>query len=154
MRNDLQAGLLDSWHGQHHVPVDASLSLVLRPPWLIDNLLQPIDCRLCGPIGRHAGAHQNLEVHLPHWQPKHHRIFHWPFAVADHVPIVPGPTPTIDGVYVVRMDQSLLVKRLQIDLGSRRVTVISDNKKYAIINDVERDAIQVVGRVIWLSRRI
>ena len=62
--------------------------------------------------------------------------------------------PTIDGVYVVRMDQSLLVKRLQIDLGSRRVTVISDNKKYAIINDVERDAIQVVGRVIWLSRRI
>jgi len=52
------------------------------------------------------------------------------------------------------MDQSLLVKRLQIDLGSRRVTVISDNKKYAIINDVERDAIQVVGRVIWLSRRI
>jgi len=62
--------------------------------------------------------------------------------------------PTIDGVYVVRMDQSLLVKRLQIDLGSRRVTVISDNKKYAIINDVERNAIQVVGRVIWLSRRI
>lgn len=62
--------------------------------------------------------------------------------------------PTIDGVYVVRMDQSLLVKRLQIDLGSRRVTVISDNKKYAIINDVERDAIQVVGRVIWLNRRI
>lgn len=73
----------------------------------------------------------------------------------DHILIdLSCAAPTIDGVYVVRMDQSLLVKRLQIDLGSRRVNVISDNKKYATIDDVEREAIQVVGRVIWLGRRI
>ena len=73
----------------------------------------------------------------------------------DHILIdLSCSAPTIDGVYVVRMDQALLVKRLQIDLGSRRVTVISDNTKYAVINDVERDAIHIVGRVIWLSRRI
>ena len=62
--------------------------------------------------------------------------------------------PSIDGVYVVKMDQALLVKRLQIDPSSRCVTVISDNDKYAVIKNVECDAIQVVGRVIWLGRRV
>ena len=52
------------------------------------------------------------------------------------------------------MDQALLVKRLQMNFASRCVTVISDNSKYAAIKNVKCDAIQVVGRVIWLGRRI
>ena len=73
----------------------------------------------------------------------------------DHILIdLTCTAPTIDGVYVIKMDQALLVKRLQMNFASRCVTVISDNSKYAAIKNVKCDAIQVVGRVIWLGRRI
>ncbi len=59
-----------------------------------------------------------------------------------------------DGIYVLRVDDSLIVKRLAINPAQRSFTVRSDNPAYPDWNDVNPDGIDVVGRVIWTGRRI
>lgn len=60
-----------------------------------------------------------------------------------------------DGVYVVRLDDRLLVKRLQLDmLGG--LLVKSDNSTYDTLHvPADRlDDIAVVGRVVWTGRKL
>ncbi|PTD24187.1 S24 family peptidase [Sphingomonas fennica] len=64
-----------------------------------------------------------------------------------------GPDRLRDGIYVLRMDEVLLVKRLLVDPAARRVTIASDNPAYPPIPDCALDDIGVVGRVIWGGRR-
>nr|WP_294849280.1 S24 family peptidase [uncultured Sphingomonas sp.] len=59
-----------------------------------------------------------------------------------------------DGIYVLRVDGSLLVKRLALHPVGRRVTVQSDNPAYPDIPDCGLDEIECIGRVIWAGRRI
>lgn len=59
-----------------------------------------------------------------------------------------------DGIYVLRVDGTLLVKRLAIHPVGRRVTVQSDNPAYGDLPDCGLDEIQVIGRVIWAGRRV
>jgi Peptidase S24-like len=59
-----------------------------------------------------------------------------------------------DGIYVLRVDESLIVKRLAINPAQRSFTVRSDNAAYPAWNDVNPDGIDIVGRVIWTGRRI
>lgn len=59
-----------------------------------------------------------------------------------------------DGIYVLRVDDSLIVKRLAINPVQRSFTVRSDNPAYPDWNDVNADGIDIVGRVIWTGRRI
>ncbi len=59
-----------------------------------------------------------------------------------------------DGIYVLRVDGALLVKRLAIHPVGRRVTVQSDNPAYGDIPDCGLDEIECIGRVIWAGRRI
>jgi phage repressor protein C with HTH and peptisase S24 domain len=59
-----------------------------------------------------------------------------------------------DGIYVLRVDESLIVKRLAINPAQRSFTIRSDNPAYPDWNDVSPDGIDVVGRVIWAGRRI
>ncbi len=59
-----------------------------------------------------------------------------------------------DGIYVLRVDESLIVKRLAINPAQRSFTVRSDNPAYPDWNDVDPDGIDIVGRVIWTGRRI
>lgn len=61
-----------------------------------------------------------------------------------------------DGIYVLRRDDALLVKRLVRGLGSARdrVTIISDNAVYPAEADVPIAALTIVGRVVWAGRRI
>jgi phage repressor protein C with HTH and peptisase S24 domain len=59
-----------------------------------------------------------------------------------------------DGIYVLRVDGTLLVKRLLIHPVGRRVTVQSDNPAYADLPDCALDEIDCVGRVIWTGRRV
>lgn len=58
-----------------------------------------------------------------------------------------------DGIYVLRYDQDLLVKRLQVNLQTHQVTVISDNPKYPTY-EVDPGTIAVIGRVIWVGRSV
>ena len=59
-----------------------------------------------------------------------------------------------DGIYVLRVDDALLVKRLAIHPVGRRVTVQSDNPAYSDIPDCGLDEIECIGRVIWAGRKI
>ena len=59
-----------------------------------------------------------------------------------------------DGIYVLRVDDTLLVKRLAVHPVGRRVTVQSDNPAYGDLPDCGLDEIECIGRVIWAGRRI
>ena len=59
-----------------------------------------------------------------------------------------------DGIYVLRIDDALVVKRLALNPVGRRVTVQSDNPAYPDWPDCSLDEIKPIGRVIWSGRRI
>ncbi len=59
-----------------------------------------------------------------------------------------------DGIYVLRADDVLVVKRLAIHPAGRRVTVQSDNPAYPDWPDCDIDAIHCIGRVIWAARKL
>ncbi len=59
-----------------------------------------------------------------------------------------------DGIYVLRRDGLLLVKRIARATTRGRVTIISDNPAYPTDADVPVTALELVGRVIWAARRI
>ena len=65
-----------------------------------------------------------------------------------------GPDRLRDGIYVLRVDDSLLVKRLAIHPFGRRVTVQSDNPAYPDWPDRALTDIISIGRVIWAGRKI
>jgi hypothetical protein len=58
-----------------------------------------------------------------------------------------------DGIYVLRIDDALVVKRVALRPG-RRVSVRSDNDAYPGWPDCDLGAIDIVGRVVWAGRRI
>lgn len=59
-----------------------------------------------------------------------------------------------DGIYVLRIDGALNVKRLAIHPSSRSVAIRSDNPAYPSWPDCDLAAIDIVGRVIWVGRRL
>jgi len=59
-----------------------------------------------------------------------------------------------DGIYVLRIDDAVVVKRLALNPTARRVTVQSDNPAYSDWPDCDLDQIHCIGRVIWAGRRI
>jgi hypothetical protein len=59
-----------------------------------------------------------------------------------------------DGLYVLRLDGALLVKRLAISPAARRVSILSDNPAYPGWPDCDPAAVDVVGRVLWVGRRL
>lgn len=59
-----------------------------------------------------------------------------------------------DGIYVLRADDVLVVKRLAIHPTGRRVTVQSDNPAYPDWPDCDLDAIHCIGRVVWAGRKL
>lgn len=59
-----------------------------------------------------------------------------------------------DGIYVLRMDDALNVKRVAIEPEGRRISVLSDNPAYPSWRGLERRAINIVGRVLWFGRKL
>ncbi|GAB5349960.1 S24 family peptidase [Alteriqipengyuania sp. 357] len=57
-----------------------------------------------------------------------------------------------DGVHVVRMDDTLMVKRLA-SAGAGRIVLLSQNLAYPPI-EVALDEVEVLGRVVWKSGRL
>ena len=62
--------------------------------------------------------------------------------------------PLRDGIYVLRADDALVVKRLALHPAGRRVTVQSDNPAYPDWPDCGIDDLNCIGRVIWAGRKI
>jgi phage repressor protein C with HTH and peptisase S24 domain len=56
-----------------------------------------------------------------------------------------------DGIYVIRVDDALMVKRLAVGPGANGLSIISDNSAYPPWNG---DRVDIVGRVVWAGRRV
>ena len=59
-----------------------------------------------------------------------------------------------DGIYVLRFDDALNVKRIAIQPEGRRFTVRSDNPAYPSWSDCDPSRIDIIGRVVWVGRRV
>lgn len=59
-----------------------------------------------------------------------------------------------DGIYVLRMDDMLSVKRIAIEPQGKQVSVLSDNPTYPSWRGLEKRMLNVVGRVLWFGRTL
>ena len=63
-----------------------------------------------------------------------------------------------DGIYVLRIDDALNVKRLAVNPAqssqARSVAIRSDNPAYPSWPDVPAARVDVIGRVIWVGRKV
>lgn len=59
-----------------------------------------------------------------------------------------------DGIYVLRLDDVLMVKRVAMTLRRDRFSVRSDNPAYPDWEDIDTATVEIVGRVVWTGRRL
>lgn len=59
-----------------------------------------------------------------------------------------------DGIYVLRFDDALNVKRIAVQPEGRRFTVRSDNAAYPSWPDCDPARVDIIGRVVWVGRRV
>lgn len=59
-----------------------------------------------------------------------------------------------DGIYVLRCEDVLMVKRLALDPSGRRATIRSDNEAYPSWPGCDLASIDIVGRVVWCGRKL
>jgi phage repressor protein C with HTH and peptisase S24 domain len=59
-----------------------------------------------------------------------------------------------DGIYVLRIEDALVVKRLALSPAGGRVSIRSDNDAYPGWPDCPLAKIDVVGRIVWVGRRL
>ena len=57
-----------------------------------------------------------------------------------------------DGIYVLRRDDTLIVKRLGIHPATKKVTISSDKAANPSWTR-DRNSIGVVGRIVWAGRK-
>lgn len=59
-----------------------------------------------------------------------------------------------DGIYVLRRDETLMVKRIAVSPMGRSVVVQSDNPAYPDWPDCDLAELEILGRVIWAGRKV
>ena len=59
-----------------------------------------------------------------------------------------------DGIYVLRRDDALSVKRIALDPSSNKVSIISDNPAYPPRHGISRGSLNILGRVLWVGRKL
>lgn len=59
-----------------------------------------------------------------------------------------------DGIYVLRIDDALIVKRLAVNPSGKRFTIRSDNPNYPDWVDCNPENVGVIGRVVWAGRKV
>lgn len=63
-------------------------------------------------------------------------------------------TRTRDGIYVLRRDETLMVKRVSLAPTSGTLAITSDNPAYPSWRDVPLADVDLLGRVVWTGRRL
>jgi phage repressor protein C with HTH and peptisase S24 domain len=57
-----------------------------------------------------------------------------------------------EGLYVLRLDNTLMIRRVTMHPATKRVTISCDNQRYKPYEDLDPDALEALGRLIWLGR--
>lgn len=70
----------------------------------------------------------------------------------DEILVDRTPRPPRDGIHVVRLDDALMVKRLDTSRPGA-IVLISDNPAYRPL-ECQPDDVEVIGRVVWKGGRI
>jgi len=70
----------------------------------------------------------------------------------DEILVDRSPRPFRDGVHVVRLGDTLMVKRVASS-GAGRLSLLSQNLAYPPV-DVAADEVEIIGRVVWKGGRI
>ena len=70
----------------------------------------------------------------------------------DEILVDRSPRPFRDGVHVVRLGETLMVKRVA-SAGGGRLALLSQNLAYPPVN-VEAQDVEIIGRVVWKGGRI
>jgi SOS-response transcriptional repressor LexA len=76
-------------------------------------------------------------------------------AHGDHVLIDRQQTDLLrDGIYVLRVEDSLQIKRILIHPGTRQIKIKSDNPLFDHWNDCTPDSLTILGKAVWVGRRL
>lgn len=59
-----------------------------------------------------------------------------------------------DGIFVLRLEDTLMVKRFALHPSDDTLTISSDNPAYPSWANCKRTSVNVIGRVIWAGRRL
>jgi phage repressor protein C with HTH and peptisase S24 domain len=59
-----------------------------------------------------------------------------------------------DGIYVLRIEDALVVKRASLSPAGGRLSILSDNPAYPGWPDCDAGTVDVLGRVVWFGRRL
>jgi phage repressor protein C with HTH and peptisase S24 domain len=59
-----------------------------------------------------------------------------------------------EGIYVLRIDDALYVKRVTVNPVSKRLSIISDNPLHSQWLDCDPSQLDLIGRVVWVGRRL
>jgi hypothetical protein len=76
-------------------------------------------------------------------------------AAGDHILVDTADRERIrDGIYVLRFADALHVKRVSVHPVTRRLTIRSDNAAYETWPDCDPGDVEVIGRVVWVGRKL
>lgn len=59
-----------------------------------------------------------------------------------------------DGIYVLKRDDALLVKRIALSPSAGTISITSDNDAYPSWQECETSEINILGRVVWFGRKV
>lgn len=65
-----------------------------------------------------------------------------------------GASGIRDGIYVLRLDDGLMIKRVARQPAGGGISVRSDNPEYPSWQNCRLDRIDIVGRVLWYGRKL
>lgn len=57
-----------------------------------------------------------------------------------------------EGLYLLCLDDTLMVRRVSMHPATKRVTLTTDNARYPVFADLDPDNLEALGRVIWVGR--
>ena len=63
-------------------------------------------------------------------------------------------SPEREGIYVIRTDDVLNVKRVSANPATGLLTIKSDNPLYDTWADVDPKTVQIIGKVLWAGRKL
>ena len=59
-----------------------------------------------------------------------------------------------EGIYVLRLDDTLMIKRVTMHPATKRVTIGTDNSRYQTYADLDPSNVEALGRVIWIGHTL